>query len=67
MEIVERPSFIRKSPQVIVIACSALKRKYRDLLRGPQEIDTGLSKTAVSNCQVHFIYREHSSMPFPSS
>ncbi|EFP90861.2 uncharacterized protein PGTG_17060 [Puccinia graminis f. sp. tritici CRL 75-36-700-3] len=56
IEIVERPSSRKSPPPVIVIACSALKRKYRDLLRGPPEIDAGLSQAAVSNCQVDFIY-----------
>ncbi|KAA1106633.1 hypothetical protein PGT21_036721 [Puccinia graminis f. sp. tritici] len=67
IEIVERPSSRKSPPPVIVIACSALKRKYRDLLRGPPEIDTGLSKAAVSNFRVDFIYRKHSSIAFPSS
>ncbi|WAQ80673.1 hypothetical protein PtA15_1A11 [Puccinia triticina] len=43
-------------PLAIVIACSALKRRYRDMLRGFSASAKNVSKTAQSDCQVHFIH-----------
>ncbi|KAH9474120.1 hypothetical protein Pst134EA_001163 [Puccinia striiformis f. sp. tritici] len=63
LKIVKHPSLssdqARSQSPAIVIACSALKRKYRDILRGSSSSGSetvGLSRTASPDVQVHFIY-----------
>jgi len=52
----EEPTHNHEKPHAIVVACSALKRKYRDILRRPPENESSRSRSASSSWHVHFIY-----------
>jgi hypothetical protein len=56
----EQPIRSGKQPHTMVVACSALKRKYRDMLRGSLDLENETTKSTADlpNVNVDFIYRE---------
>ncbi|PLW11142.1 hypothetical protein PCANC_12955 [Puccinia coronata f. sp. avenae] len=54
----EQPIRSGKQPHTMVVACSALKRKYRDMLRGSLDLENETTKSTADlpNVNVDFIY-----------